>query len=53
MGFCRLLTLSRRDFLSLAKKDPAIEQLIRRAAESQLASRFPVIPDIAPRAGRK
>ena len=49
MGFCRLLTLSRRDFLALAKKDPAIEQLIRRAAESQLASRFPVIPDIAPK----
>lgn len=47
MGFSRLLTLSRRDFLRLAKKDPEIELLIRRAAESQLASRFPVIPDIS------
>jgi CPA1 family monovalent cation:H+ antiporter len=47
MGFSRLLTLSRRDFLRLAKKDPAIEALIRRAAESQLAKRFPVIPDLS------
>ena len=47
MGFSRLLTLSRRDFLRLAKKDPAIEALIRRAAESQLSKRFPVIPDLS------
>jgi CPA1 family monovalent cation:H+ antiporter len=45
MGFSRLLTLSRRDFLRLARKDPEIEALIRGAAESQLASRFPVIPE--------
>jgi CPA1 family monovalent cation:H+ antiporter len=49
MGFSRLLTLSRRDFLRLAKKDPAIEALIRSAAESQLANRFPVIPEFPAR----
>jgi CPA1 family monovalent cation:H+ antiporter len=48
-GFSRLLTLSRRDFLRLAKKDPALEELIRRAAESQLANRFPVIPNFPAR----
>ncbi|HUS54600.1 MAG TPA: cation:proton antiporter [Thermohalobaculum sp.] len=47
MGFSRLLTLSRNDFLRLAKKEPAIEDLIRSAAESQLANRFPVIPEIS------
>ena len=48
-GFSRLLTLSRRDFLRLAKEDPAIEELIRSAAESQLANRFPVIPGLPAR----
>ena len=43
-GFCRLLTLSRRDFLRLTAKDPTIETVIRRAAESQLGREFPVIP---------
>jgi signal-transduction protein with cAMP-binding, CBS, and nucleotidyltransferase domain len=45
MGFCRLLTLSRRDFRRLKDKDPTIETLIRGAAESQLGKEFPVIPD--------
>ncbi len=43
-GFCRLLTLSRRDFLRLTAKDPSIETVIRHAAESQLGREFPVIP---------
>jgi CPA1 family monovalent cation:H+ antiporter len=43
-GFCRLLRLSRRDFLKLVAKDPGIEAVIRRAAESQLGREFPVIP---------
>jgi CPA1 family monovalent cation:H+ antiporter len=47
LGFSRLLTLSRRDFLKLSRKDPEIGELIRSAAESQLANRFPVIPDAA------
>ena len=44
-GFCRLLTLSRRDFLRLKGKDPTIETLLRGAAEAQLGKEFPVIPD--------
>ncbi len=46
MGFCRLLTLSRRDFLRLKRKDPTIETLLRRAAEEQLDKEFPVIPQV-------
>jgi CPA1 family monovalent cation:H+ antiporter len=53
LGFSRLLTLSRRDFLRLAKKDPVIEELIRGAAESQLVNRFPVIPDFHARKRRR
>jgi CPA1 family monovalent cation:H+ antiporter len=53
LGFSRLLTLSRRDFLQLAKKDPVIEELIRGAAESQLVNRFPVIPDFPVRKRRR
>lgn len=49
-GFCRLLRLSRRDFLRLTTKDPRIETVIRRAAESQLGREFPVIPPAAGRA---
>jgi CPA1 family monovalent cation:H+ antiporter len=49
VGFCRLLVLSRRDYLWLAKKDPEIETMIRQAVEAQLHTRFPVIPDIGPR----
>jgi CPA1 family monovalent cation:H+ antiporter len=49
VGFSRLLVLSRRDFIWLARKDPQIETLIRRAAEAELSKRFPVIPDIAGR----
>ena len=48
-GFCRLLVLSRRDYLWLAKKDPEIESIIREAVEAQLHTRFPVIPDIGQR----
>ncbi|MEE8453825.1 MAG: cyclic nucleotide-binding domain-containing protein, partial [Limibaculum sp.] len=48
MGFCRLLTLSRRDFLRLKDKDPTIETLLRGAAEAQLGKEFPVIPDPGP-----
>ena len=48
MGFCRLLTLSRRDFRRLKDKDPTIETLIRGAAEEQLGKEFPVIPDAGP-----
>ncbi len=44
LGFCRLLTLSRRDFEKLAKKDPEIEAVIRKAAEAELPKRFPEIP---------
>lgn len=36
MGFCRLLVLSRRDFIRLKAQDPSIEALIRTAAEQQL-----------------
>jgi CPA1 family monovalent cation:H+ antiporter len=48
-GFCRLLVLSRRDYLKLAKKNPDIEAVIRNAVEAQLHTRFPVIPDIGQR----
>ena len=48
-GFCRLLVLSRRDYLRLAKKDPEIETVVREAVEAQLHTRFPVIPDIGQR----
>jgi CPA1 family monovalent cation:H+ antiporter len=44
-GFCRLLSLSRRDFRRLKDKDPTIETLLRRAAETQLGKEFLVIPD--------
>jgi len=44
MGFCRLLTLRRRDFLRLKVKDPTIEALIRQAAERQLGRVQSVIP---------
>ncbi len=44
LGFCRLLTLSRRDFEKLANKDPEIETVIRKAAEAELPKRFPEIP---------
>ena len=47
-GFCRLLTLSRRDFVRLKKKDPTIETLLRHAAEEQLGKDFPVIPQVDP-----
>ncbi|HUF88324.1 MAG TPA: cation:proton antiporter [Thermohalobaculum sp.] len=50
MGFCRLLRLTRRDFLRLIRKDPAIETVIRRAAESQLGREFPVIPPASEKA---
>ena len=48
IGFCRLLTLSRRDFVRLIKKDPTIETLLRHAAEAQLGKDFPVIPQVDP-----
>ena len=48
IGFCRLLTLSRRDFLRLTRKDPTIETLLRRAAEEQLGKEYPVIPNTVP-----
>jgi len=51
LGFCRLLTLSRRDFLRLRDSDPTIETLIRGAAEVQLEKEFPVIPQGDPEAG--
>jgi len=47
MGFCRLLVLSRRDFIRLKTRDPSIEALIRTAAEAQLGQ----IPGKAPAAG--
>ncbi|MFQ5567143.1 MAG: cyclic nucleotide-binding domain-containing protein, partial [Paracoccaceae bacterium] len=46
-GFCRLLTLSRRDFERLARRDPEIEAVIRKAVEEELPKRFPVIPPVA------
>jgi monovalent cation:H+ antiporter, CPA1 family len=39
-SFCRLLTLSRRDFRRLAKKDPELERSIRAAADRQLGEGF-------------
>lgn len=44
MGFCRLLTLTRRDFARLKRKDPSIEALIRDAAEKQLGRISSVLP---------
>lgn len=35
MSFCRLLTLSRRDFRRLTAADPDMEKIIRLAAERQ------------------
>ena len=43
-GFSQLLTLSRRDFQRLAKRDAGIEAVICRAIETELPKRFPVIP---------
>ena len=53
LGFCRLLTLSRRDFEKLGKKDPEIERIIREAAEAELPNRFPVIPPVFTNAGTR
>lgn len=39
-SYCRLLTLSRRDFRKLTEADPAIEETIRAAAERQLGEGF-------------
>jgi hypothetical protein len=44
MGFCRLLVLSRREFLRLKTRDPSIEALIRQAAESQLGRILDEVP---------
>ena len=44
-GFCRLLSLSRRDFRRLKAKDPTIETLLRAAAEAQLGKEPLVIPE--------
>ncbi len=37
LGYCRVLVLHRRDFQKLAGHDPSLEELIRKAAEQQLA----------------
>ncbi len=39
-SYCRLLTLSRRDFRRLTESDPAIQQTIVAAAERQLGEGF-------------
>ncbi|MCA8929334.1 MAG: cation:proton antiporter [Alphaproteobacteria bacterium] len=38
LGYCRLLVLKRQDFLKLSKRDPALAEMIRTAAERQLVA---------------
>ena len=40
LSYCRLLTLTRRDFRRLTSRDPAIEATIKSAAERQLGQGF-------------